>query len=201
MKSHAKSRVSCAPVIVNALRCQSLNESQIGEIEMRELYYAFYKNSPYQVLIWVSLAEAIYYKKGKFIDKTFVVNENTSIAKTEKTILEKIHIGKKSDITLDECDEWGGFLIKDCLKQRLLSKFLFIYKKNTYFKEEIQNSLRCEFNKDIIKFIDSIDTDNLIEIIPEVKKIKIPKFLRPVKKRGSYKDELEILEDAMKYYH
>ena len=168
---------------------------------MRELYYAFYKNSPYKVMVLVSLAEAIYYKKGKFINEIFVINEDSEISGIEKSILEKIELENKSDIKLEECDEWGDFLIEDCVEQGFLSKFFAIYIKTSYFKDEIENHLRSGFNKDIIEFIDSMDTMNLFEIIPELNKLNIPNFARPAEKIGPYNDSLEMIEDAERIRH
>ncbi len=166
---------------------------------MRELYYAFYKNSSYQVLILTSLAEAIYYRGSVFVNKRLQLKEKTNLNEYEIMILEKVRLGKNSKISILDCDKWYNQILNECIQLGYLKKLWFIHFKTAYFKKMINFDLENCFNKDIVKFINSSNPKFLKDIVKNINKINIPNF-KLKKVTSGFKDKLEIVEEASQYW-
>jgi len=161
---------------------------------MRELYYAIYQKSNFEILIFTSLAEAILKGKGSFHNNRFILKNNSLLPNFEKQILRKICMNQKSKIRMSDIVKWKENLLNECIEKKYLLKVLGYYFKKSKFKNDIKLNLIDSFDKSIISFIESGEIEYLDPIYPGLELIKIPDF----KKFVRYKDQLQSVEEVVR---
>lgn len=168
---------------------------------MREIFYAIYKNSTYEVLIFTSLAEVVLSKKGKFLKGKIVLQKDYEVNSCEKQILKNIYLNKISTFNLSDYTKWAKYLLNYCIKSGYVSENCFgKFKITKLFKGEIEKNLKIGFCKEIVNFIDSSSINDLRNIVKNISEIVLPCLQFPTSKStgfGIYKDRLEILENSV----
>ncbi len=165
---------------------------------MREIYYAIYKNSQYDIILFTLIAEVINFKKAKFINNKLVLEKRKSFNKYERQLFKKIYINRTSNFHLSDYHKWVDAMKNDCFEKGYFSKLLFFNFKTKYFKTQIkQTLLNNGFNQSIIDFINTGNIEYLLKIDKNFKKIFLPKFVTQLSNKYPYNiDSLDIVNEA-----
>lgn len=169
---------------------------------MRELYYAIYKNADYKVIIYTSIAEAIFYRDAKFLNEKFILKNETGLFPREKQILSKIYTHRISHFHFTDLFAWFESLLNDCLTQKYLIRILGFHLRTPKFRKDIRKSMNSIFNRDIINFIEDGDLKHLDKISKEISQVNLPTY----HEKETYIDSQERVDEAiqilflLKYY-
>ena len=166
---------------------------------MREIYYAIYRSSPIPVVLNTLLAESILSKKVKCTDKNVKTIPGALLADSEKTILNRIKFGQKSQIKPKHIIELNEYLMTSCFENDYLKQSIFFgLRKTRKFKKEIRRHLKISFNQNIVRYIATKDSNHLKSIVKNINSIKYPSFYsKESNKIGLYRDKLAMQRAAV----